>query len=67
MPDELSAEEKAEIDAMSIKAMLSRWRFAPIGTFQTGAPYTEYFKQSMSAKREADPAAWTRASKELSS
>jgi hypothetical protein len=63
-PD-LSDEKKASIDGMTLYEMLDKWRNSPLGTFQTGDPYTEYFQKIMLEKRAADPAAWTQASKDL--
>lgn len=62
---ELTAEQKTEIDNMPIESMLSKWRFAKPGTFQNGDPWTEYFQQVLFKKRDADPEAWTRASKSV--
>ena len=62
---ELNDETRAKIDAMSPFEMLRRWRFAPVGSFQTGDPWTEYFMEVMEKSRKADPDAWVRASKEL--
>lgn len=63
---ELSAATKAAIDAMPIVDMMSRWMFDPIGTFQIGDPYSEYFQKVMLDKRDAYAAEWTAASKFLS-
>lgn len=62
---ELNDETKAAIDAMSLSSMLSKWRFAPVGTFQIDDPWSAYFQESMNKKREANPAAWVRASKDI--
>lgn len=64
MAEELSQEQKDAIDAMSLRDMLSDWRYAPSGAFPNG-PYTEYFQKVMYEKKAADPAGWTRASKEV--
>jgi|GEM_PF-4700357 len=62
----MSDDFEAEIDAMSLFAMLAEWRNAPLGRFQDGDPRTEYFQKVMLEKRDADPGGWTAASKELS-
>lgn len=63
---ELSASDKESIENMSYVSMLQQWRYAPIGAFQNGDPYTEYFKKVMLEKKAADPAAAVEASKLLS-
>ena len=62
----LTPESKASIDTMPVIDMLSRWRFAPIGAFQTGDPYSDYFQKVMQEKRAENPGEWVRASKALS-
>lgn len=63
----LTPEEKAFIDSQSLQELLHRWRFSPLsGTeplFQgdTG----DYYKKVMFDKRDADPDAWTAASKRI--
>lgn len=66
MTTELNNQEKAEVDSMTLLEMLREWRNAPIGRFQNGDPWTDYFIKVMGEKREADPAGWTAASKRLS-
>lgn len=62
----MTAKEKNWIDNASIYALLSKWRFSPIGS-----PYFQdreraaYFQKVMTEKRNADNDAWVRASKDL--
>lgn len=65
MSETLSDDQQSEIDRMSLVEMLGKWRFAPAGTFQNGAPWAEYFQQSMAKKRVADPGGWVAASKSV--
>ena len=65
----LTEKNKEQIDAMSYREMLARWRFAPLGdkTFQgeTG----EYFAKVMKEKRRAldseDPESHSKISKSI--
>ena len=65
MSKEPTAEKKAEIDAMSTESMLRMWLLSPIGTFRSDSNWVEYFKEVMAARRFANPAEWTRVSKEI--
>lgn len=62
---ELTDEARKQIDDMTIEDMLRKWRTAPLGTFQHGDPWSDYFIKLMSERRKADPAAWTAASKSI--
>lgn len=59
---ELSPEDKAAIDAMSVEHMIRKWRFAPVGTFGDD-PYTRYFQERMLRVKTEDPDTWVAASK----
>jgi len=60
------ADDAQAVRDLSLYEMLRAWRYAPIGAFQTGDPYSEFFQQNMYEKREANPGAWVAASKALS-
>lgn len=62
---ELTEDERDHIDDMPLYDMLYKWRFAPTGTFQRNDPWSDYFIQVMYAKRDANPAGWTAASKAM--
>lgn len=64
VPEGLDPQQKEDIDRMSVGAMHDVWKFADAGTFQSGDPFTEYFRAVMLEKRAADPAGWTQASKD---
>lgn len=66
-PDGLSSKQKDSIDSMSLREMFREWKFSPIGTFQTGDPYTKYFQKVMLEKREKNNDEWVSASKSFSS
>lgn len=65
----LTSQRKAEIDGMSLKEMLSLWRFAPAGNEMFQGESGEYFSKVMNEKRNASaintPGEWTRISKEI--
>lgn len=56
---------KSQIDAMSYKDMLRRWRFAPAGDEMFQGESGEYFAQRMNDLQRADPDAAVRVSKEI--
>jgi hypothetical protein len=59
--------DKAHIDSMNIEQMLRKQRFTPIGDpfFVNGDPRAEYFALRFKQLRDADPAAYTQASKNI--
>lgn len=59
----LPAEQRIAIESMTTRAMLARWRHAPAGAF-TG-DYAEHYERVLRARRLADPAGWTAASKSV--
>lgn len=61
----ISPEDKQWIDNASIRQLLSRWRFATAGDAIFQGETGEYYSKVMCAKRDADPAAWTHASKDI--
>lgn len=63
----LTVKQMEGIDAMSLASMIQKWTHARLGEFKNGEPYTEYFFSVMKAKRDADPAEWSRASKAIRS
>ena len=60
-------EVKAEIDAMDMKALLKKWRFAAAGDPLFAGLVGEYYRRCLNAARDADPEGWSQASKELDS
>ncbi len=48
----MTNEMKVEIDAMGYEAMLSRWRFAPVGDPMFQGEVGAYYKKRMTEKRE---------------
>ena len=61
----MTPEQKAWIDDASLEALLRKWRFAPSGDPLLQGETGEYYSQVMFAKRDADNAAWVRASKSV--
>lgn len=62
----MTAQEKEWIDKASTEQLLGKWRFAPVGDeYFQDAERVAYFQKAMQEKRSADPAGWTRASKNL--
>jgi hypothetical protein len=53
------------IDNASTEELLRRWLKAPPGDTIFQGAVGDYYKEVMFAKRAADPAAWTRASKNI--
>lgn len=47
----MTNEQKAWIDAASYEALLSRWRFAPVGDPFLQGEAGQYYKEVMSRKR----------------
>lgn len=60
--EELSPEDKAAIDAMSVEHMVRKWRFAPVGTFGND-PRSLYFQERLERIKAEDKDAWVAASK----
>jgi hypothetical protein len=56
-------EMKAWIDGASLYELLRKWRFAKIGDPFFQGEVGAYFSNVMFGKRDADPEAWTAASK----
>lgn len=52
-----------ELETRSLESLLDEWRHAPVGSLQSGDPYADRLRERLFAMRDADPAAWTRASK----
>jgi hypothetical protein len=61
----LTDELKAEIDKMTIYQMLQRNRFAPMGDEIFMGESGIYFLKRMCELRDANPAAYSRASRDL--
>lgn len=62
---ELTEERKELIDQLPLKELLRMWRFTPIGDPIFQGPSGEYLKDRLLEARSADPAEFTRASKEI--
>ena len=59
-------EAKQKIDSMSYEALLSRWRFAPVGDPMFVGEVGDYYSKVMSEKRQAvGPSAAVAASKTI--
>ena len=61
----MTPEQKKWIDEASLETLLSKWRFAKVGDPLLQDDTGQYFSKVMFAKRDADPDAWTRASKSI--
>jgi hypothetical protein len=61
----LTPEVKAEIDKLSIYQLLQRNRFAPAGDEIFEGESGTYFLKRMCELRDANPAAYSRASRDL--
>lgn len=61
----ISPEDKQWIDNASIRQLLIRCRFATAGDAIFQGETGDYYINVMCAKRDADPAAWTHASKDI--
>ncbi len=64
----LTKEESAQmawIKSASLEDLLRRWRFAPSGDSILHGRVGNYYAKVMFAKRDADPVAWTQASKSV--
>ena len=57
--------QKAWIDNATLAELLQRWRFAPPGDPMFQGECGKHFSDVMFGKRDANPAAWTSASKEV--
>lgn len=64
-PDQIKSGDKAWIDNATLSSLLHRWRFAPLGDPMFQGATGEYYSKVMFGKRDADPAAWTAASKSV--
>ena len=65
MPIDMTKKRKEWIDNASLKELLRKNRFEPVGSPWFIGELGTYFSKVMNEKRAADPAGWTRASKEL--
>jgi len=62
----MTAEMKAEIDAMSYESMLRKWRFAPVGDPMFQGEVGDYYAKCMAEKRATEGnAEHVRASKSI--
>lgn len=61
----MTVEQKEWIDNASYEQLLSRWRFAPVGSPWFQGEVGDYYKQVMARKRDADPDGHVRASKSI--
>lgn len=59
------AEMKSWIDNASIHQLLSKWRNAPIGDPFFKGEIGDYYNKVMTERRNANPVAWTAASKSI--
>jgi hypothetical protein len=62
---QLTAENKAKIDAMSYHELLLQWRFAPSGDPWFQGETGTYWQERMKALRAADPTVHVTESKRL--
>ena len=60
---DLTPERKATIDALDVAALLTKWRFTPAGNPWFAGETGDYITKRLAALRDADPAAFTAASK----
>ena len=66
MPNDMTKKERMKwIDNASLKELLRKNRFEPAGSPWFSGEVGDYFLKVMGEKKKADPAGWTRASKEL--
>jgi hypothetical protein len=61
----MTPEQKAWIDNASLRDLLEQWRFAKSGDPLLFGECGVYFSKRMFAMRDADNAAWVRASKSI--
>jgi len=61
----LTPENKAYIDNLTLESLLEHLRFAPVGDPWFQGETGEYWGKVISAKRDANQAAWTAASKSV--
>ena len=61
----MTPEQKAWIDSASLETLLENWRFAKSGDPLLQGETGEYYSKVMFARRDADNAAWVRASKSV--
>ncbi len=65
MSTPMTVDEKKWIDEASIVNLLHKWRFAPSGDSMFAGESGKYYSKVMAAKRDANPAAYTAASKRI--
>ena len=63
---DLTSELKVEIDILSLHEMISRWRFAPVGSLIFQGESGTYWSERMMMLRHVDPEEYVAASKALS-
>jgi hypothetical protein len=61
----MTPEEKRWIDNASLVELLRKWRHSPADGEMFQGETGEYYSKVMFGKRDADNAAWVRASKEV--
>lgn len=55
MSTPMTQEEKDWIDNSDYEALLSRWRFAPVGDHMFSGETGDYYSKSLSTRRNANP------------
>jgi hypothetical protein len=62
---DLTKENKTHIDSLSYVALLSRWRFAPVGDPWFQGETADYWRDRMAALRDRDPGMHVETSKRI--
>ena len=61
----MTTKQKSWIDNASLVELLRKWRHSPAGGEMFQGETGEYYSKRMFGLRDADPAAWVAASKEV--